>query len=440
MANDLAEAAVRYGHAAGERYTVAGLIDTLALPLYYDGRMATVEEWLSWFGDQDLARFPALAVYGAWFRALTGRPAEAARWLSLAEGATSAIPLSDGSATIAPWAANLRAFMMPDGVERALDDAELALEQFAPESDWRPSALHIRGVAQALLGATGPARADLAAAVDTGLASGATDDTFAAQAQLALLAADRDAWGEAGRHARQAQALVEETRLGHYVASAIVHVAVARVALHEGRQSDARAALTRAHRLRPLLDHAIPWLTVQVGLELTRAHLALGEAAAARAVFTESERVLELRPDLGSLTEASPGTARARGGDIWPGRFLGDEPDRSGAPAAPLSGHPSQLPRDRPAAVHLPAHGQGRGDLDLPQARRLLTQRGDRARRRGRAPGKRHLPTARHLHLNHGTAPGHLTTPRPCPPRPPRNPQTAPTRTASPDPASRAVH
>ena len=302
MANDRAEAAVRYGHAAGERYTVAGLIDTLALPLYYDGRMATVEEWLSWFGDQDLARFPALAVYGAWFRALTGRPAEAARWLSLAEGATSAIPLSDGSATIAPWAANLRAYMMPDGVERALADAELALEQFAPESAWRPSALHIRGVAHALLGATGPARADLAAAVDTGLAGGAVDDIFAAQAELALLAADRDAWGEAGRHARQAQALVEETRLGHYVASAIVHVAVARVALHEGRQSDARAALTRAHRLRPLLDHALPWLTVQVGLELTRAHLALGEAAAARAVFTESERVLELRPDLGSLT------------------------------------------------------------------------------------------------------------------------------------------
>jgi LuxR family maltose regulon positive regulatory protein len=96
---------------------------------------------------------------------------------------------------------------------------------------------------------------------------------------------------------------VSGTRLGHYVASAIVHVAVARVALHEGRQSDARAALTRAHRLRPLLDQGIPWVTIQVSLELTRAHLALGEAAAARAVFNDSERILELRPDLGSLVE-----------------------------------------------------------------------------------------------------------------------------------------
>ena len=303
MANDLAEAAVLYGHAAGEKDTIASLIDTLALPLYYDGRIATLEEWLGWFADEDLVQFPALAVYGAWVRALTGRPAEAAQWLSLAEGATSTIPLSDGSATVAPWVANLRAFMMPDGVERALADAHLALEQFAPESGWRPSALLIRGVAHSLLGATDRARADLAAAVDTGLALGAVDDTFAAQAELALLAAQQGAWGEAGQHARQANALVEETHLGHYAASAIVHVAVARVALHEGRQSDARAALTRGHRLRPMLDHSLPWITIQVGIELTRAHLALGEAVAARTVLTETERVLERRPDVGSLAE-----------------------------------------------------------------------------------------------------------------------------------------
>ena len=303
MANDMAEAAVGYGHAAGETATVAGLVDRLTFPLYYDGRMATVEGWLGWFDHDELVRYPALAVYGAWLRALTGRPAEAERWLSLADGATSTIPLSDGSATIAPWVANLRAYMMPDGVERALADAHLALEQFAPGSPWRPIALLIRGVAHALLGATDRAKADLDAAVDTALAMGAFDDAFVAAAELALLAAQQGAWDEAGRHARQAQALVEETGLGDYGTSAIAHVVMARVALHEGRHADARAALTRAHRLRPLLDHGFPWLTIQVGLELTRAHLALGEAAAARTVLTETERVLERRPDVGSLAK-----------------------------------------------------------------------------------------------------------------------------------------
>ena len=58
-----------------------------------------------------------------------------------------------------------------------------------------------------------------------------------------------------------------------------------------------------ARALRPLLDHGFPWLTIQVGLELTRAHLALGEAAAARTVLTETERVLERRPGVGSLAK-----------------------------------------------------------------------------------------------------------------------------------------
>jgi LuxR family maltose regulon positive regulatory protein len=132
---------------------------------------------------------------------------------------------------------------------------------------------------------------------------GVIEDAFMAQAELALLAARQGAWGEAARHARQAQARVEETGLGHYAGSAIVHAAVARVALHEGRQAVARAALLRVHRLRPLLDYGAPWYTIQVGLELTRAHLALGEAAAARTVLTETEQVLEHRPHVGSLAQ-----------------------------------------------------------------------------------------------------------------------------------------
>ena len=110
--------------------------------------MQTVEDWLGWFTEDELRRYPALAIYGAWFRVLTGRPAEAERWLALADGATSAIPLSDGSATIDPWVAALRAHMMPNGVGQALTDAELARwTSFLPESVWRPTAHVIRGVA-----------------------------------------------------------------------------------------------------------------------------------------------------------------------------------------------------------------------------------------------------------------------------------------------------
>ena len=303
LAHDLREAAVVYGHAAGETDAIAGLVDSLALTMHYDGRLETLDEWLGWFSADDLRRYPALAVEAAWVRALTGRPAEAERWLGLAEGATSTIPLSDGSATIEPWVATLRAGMMPDGVEQAVADADLALHQLSPDSGWRPAALVLRGAAHALLGATDRATDDLTAAAKAGRAGGAAEIVIVAQAQLALLAANQGAWGKAGQRARAARALVEERGLGGYSTSALAYVATARVALHEARPEDARAAVTGAHRLRPLLDHGLPWLTVQVGLELTRAHLALAEPGAARTILTETEQVLELRPDLGALAD-----------------------------------------------------------------------------------------------------------------------------------------
>jgi LuxR family transcriptional regulator, maltose regulon positive regulatory protein len=303
MANDLPEDAIAYGHAAGETDTVAGLIDALSPSLYYDGRLETLEEWLTWFSDDELVQYPALTVFGAWWRALTGRAEEAERWLALADGAVSNLPLSDGSATIEPWVATLRAHMMPNGVEEALDNADAALDVLPPNSFWVPTALHARGVAYALLGETDRATVELTATIEAGSATGSFEEVFLAQAHLALLAAKEGSWGEAARLARAAEALVEESHLGDYSTSALVHVATARVALHEARPEDVRAALARAHRLRPMLNHSIPWETVGVGLELTRVHLALGEAAAARTVLTETEQVLELRPDLGVLVD-----------------------------------------------------------------------------------------------------------------------------------------
>jgi LuxR family transcriptional regulator, maltose regulon positive regulatory protein len=125
---------VLYGQAAGETDTVADLLEGLALPLYFDGRMQTADEWFGWFDEDELAHYPALAVYGAWIRVLTGRPEDAERLLALAARATSTRPLADGSATIEPWVATLRAHMMRDGVERALADANLALDLLPPGS------------------------------------------------------------------------------------------------------------------------------------------------------------------------------------------------------------------------------------------------------------------------------------------------------------------
>jgi LuxR family maltose regulon positive regulatory protein len=301
VAHGFPEAALIYGHEAGEADTVAGLVDELSLPTHYDGRMETLEGWLRMFSEDELRRYPALAVVGGWLKALTGRSAEAERWLAIAEGSTSTIPLSDGSTTIEPWVAVLRGAMMPDGPDRALADGELAVAELAPGSAWRPAALTLRGTASVVLGDTQNAIADLSAAVALG--DSASQPLTVAHAQLALLAVRQGDWNEAGKQASAGRAVVKDAGLGDYSTSALVHAATARVAVHEGRQEDARAALSAAHRLRPLLDHGLPWLAMQVGIELACAHLALAEPGPARTVLGEAERVLEIRPQLGILVE-----------------------------------------------------------------------------------------------------------------------------------------
>jgi len=259
--------------------------------LYHDGQLASLREWLDDLSADELAQQPASAVHGAWIAALTGRATEAQRLLALAEGA----------AALEPWVVHVRALMMRDGLDRALLDADLALDRLPAGSAWVPNALVVRGTAHALAGAPERAKDDFATAIETGLAAGAVGDVAVAHAQLALLAAGQGAWGEAAHRARAAQAHVNDAGLGDYAASAIVHAATARLALHEARNADAREALACAHRARPLLDHGVPWLTVAVGLEVARAHLALAEAGAAKTMLSETERVLELRPRLGSL-------------------------------------------------------------------------------------------------------------------------------------------
>ena len=399
IANDLTEAAIVYGRAAGETDTVAGLFDALLLPLYYDGRKETVEQWLGWFDDDELVRYPALAVYGAWLRAMTGRPAEAERWLALADGATSAIPLSDGCATIEPWVATLRAHMMPDGVEQGLADAELALNQLPPTSQWVPTALLGRGVSHALLGATERAKDDLTAAIERAEAVGAIEELYLAHAQLALMAAKDGAWAEAAtapggagpRRRGGARRLLDQR--------------------DRARRDGTRRTPRRAKRGRP---HGADPRAPSAAAARPRhsvAHRPGRARAGARASHPRRGRAGPHDPQRGRARARAPpaprhprrGGARAarpRGGDLRVGRRVGDEPDGRGDPAAAVPRHPSHVPRDRDPAVHLAQHGQDRGGGHLPQARRRIAQRRHRARRRARAPGELVYPPSANLTLD----------------------------------------
>jgi LuxR family maltose regulon positive regulatory protein len=300
-ANGLPEMAITHAQAAGDADGVARLVTACAQPAYAGGRQETVDRWFQWFDDRGLIeRYPSVAVLGAVVRALMGQPAAAERWAAVAERASAAATLPDGS-TMASWRAQLRAFLCRKGVAQMRRDAQIAGEGRAPGSPWRASALALEGISWLLEGE--PERADpiLARAVEVGRDTGAAAAVAAALAERAVVAIGRGDWGDAESLAGEARAILRAGQLDDYGPGVIVHALVARTAAHAGDVSRARESLGHAARLRPQLTYAVPFLAVQTLLELGRAYQALADAAGARVVVREAAAILQLRPDLGRL-------------------------------------------------------------------------------------------------------------------------------------------
>jgi LuxR family transcriptional regulator, maltose regulon positive regulatory protein len=302
-ANGQSEQAMHYAHAAGDTDAVTRIFEQLVLPTYYAGGVSTVESWLDWYDDELYDRYPTIAVLAAWIYFLTGRNAAGEHCQSVAQASTAAPVLPDGSDSIEPWLAALRAYTCHDGIEGMLADAELALEQLGPEGWWRPSAQLAIGAAHAFLGDSMRAGAALVLATQVAAAASAPEEGILAFSELALLAIAEGTWEQAAVHAERAVALAVEAKVDDYVTSGLAWAVRARVALHDGHVTQAREDVARVHRIRPLFNPGMAWISAQTGLELARVHLALKEPGVAGTVLSEAEAIIRVRPRLGTLTE-----------------------------------------------------------------------------------------------------------------------------------------
>jgi LuxR family maltose regulon positive regulatory protein len=298
------ESALEHADASGDADRVARLVVSLALPVYYSGRITIVESWLDRFDDDaQLERYPAVAVIGGWIHALQGQATEAERWLDMATCGKDDKMLPDGSKSARPWIALLRAAICGDGVEQMLRDAESALDELPARSQWRPTGLLLQGAAYLLLGDDERGDGILADAAEAAESLGATDTRVVAISERSLLAAAREEPGAAETLALRAHDLVDEGHLDGYVTSSIELAATSRALLRHGRWDQARACLTAARRLTPFLTHALPWFAVQTRLELARAYVALRDGPGARTMLSEARQILRVRPLLGVLPE-----------------------------------------------------------------------------------------------------------------------------------------
>jgi LuxR family transcriptional regulator, maltose regulon positive regulatory protein len=301
-AHGMQDWAVRHSLAAGDLESASALVGTNAIPFIRTGRVATVERWLRAFDDPELLeRFPPLAVFGTFIHAQQGRPDVAERWALAIEGSRFDGVMPDGSNSLRPWAALVRALLCRRGVEQMRADAELAVTELDARSPLMAVALAFRGVAVLLAGDSVAAERSLEAAAE---AAALEDSTYAgviANCELALLVLERGDLEAAERRLAAARRFVLEDGRGEFVVVALLHAVSARISLARGRGAAAREDLVAAQRLRPMMSRALSWLAVQTSLELAEAHLALADGDGARTLCLEAEDVLHARPDLGIL-------------------------------------------------------------------------------------------------------------------------------------------
>jgi LuxR family transcriptional regulator, maltose regulon positive regulatory protein len=298
------ESALRHAEAAGDYDRVASIFMTVALPTYFSGRVATVEKWLESFDGERRARFPGVALIGGWIHTLRGRRSEAKRWIDAAEAGTFAGRLPDGSRSLAPWIAVLRASMCDEGTSEMLAHAERALADLPAGSIARPYALMVQGAAHLMLGDEERSDGIFRQAAEEAQRVGATDTCVVAISERSLIASNRGDATTAASLAGEAQELVEASHLDGYVTSAMALATSARAHLRRGDWEAARADLAKAQLLRPLLgESALPWLDVQTRLELARAYLALRDTDTARTLIAEIREILRLQPDVGIFFE-----------------------------------------------------------------------------------------------------------------------------------------
>jgi len=313
--NGHVDAAIRHAQVAGDADQVAELVLGQMQPAWVSGRVETVRVWMDWLSTHPPTRYyMAIAAHGALIFGLLGRTGDAERWTSAAESHPAESVLPDGS-TEAATLAYLHAIQARSGPSASRREALAALAGLAADSPYRSTMCHTIGLSHLVEGELDRAEAAFLEAEDLAVAQSVRPLEALVLVERYLVARARGDDVSAQECLQDALKLVESARLESFWTSALVLASAARWSAEHGDMLAARRYCARAARLRPLLTHAIPVVSVQALLELARAYLELVDPAGARAALHQADAIMLRRPALGDLP-AQAQLLRARVGQI----------------------------------------------------------------------------------------------------------------------------
>jgi LuxR family transcriptional regulator, maltose regulon positive regulatory protein len=303
LRNGFPEEALEYSLAAGDVDTVAALAGNLAVPVYRQGRVTTIQRWFRWLDSRGgIGGHPMAAVMASLVSALTAQPVEAERWADVVDRWQYEDTNRLGDPAAEAWAAVLRALLCRRGAEQMLADADEAVRRLAAIGMVVPVAPLAQGLARVLCGDLDDADASFQDVIGMGEEAGAPENFAVAHCERALVAMAHGEWDRAEDLAARAWGTLGRAGLQESFATPLVCAVRARAALHRADIAAARQELVRAQPLRPKLTYALPYLAVQARIELIRVHLAVADLAGARTLMREIDELLRRRPGLGTLT------------------------------------------------------------------------------------------------------------------------------------------
>ena len=194
---------------------------------------------------------------------------------------------------------------------------EIACDGLSPASPYRATMLHIEGVSHLLEGDRGRGRRRSSPAPSTPRRAPARCPFVPSSSPSA---ASRRSSATTGPRPRRSPS----EALAHHGGRPLRRLLDERPGVRRGRpgsplqRGDVEQGaqhVARAARLRPLLNYALPVVSVQALLEMARAYIALGDPGGARAVLRQADDIFQQRPDLGTLPDdADELRAQARRG------------------------------------------------------------------------------------------------------------------------------
>jgi LuxR family transcriptional regulator, maltose regulon positive regulatory protein len=293
--------AIGHASAAGEFRQAGALIAQHWLTHWRRGRRATVARWLQGLPQEVITADPPVAFVAAWIGGFNSASKQQTEdWLAAVEDQAWDGVLPAGISSLAFGAALTRAALVFDDVGRALQAARRALELAGPE----PSPFHwmaqaALGQARYLSGQAAEARAPLEALVQR---ISPIDQPYAvvdALAVLALLAGDQDDDQTATALAARAAETAKAQGLTTEPLSGIVHLALGRALLRQGKLAEAEEELEWARELFGIDAMAVH--RAHGLLLLAAVRHAAGDLSGAAALLDEAGELVQQLTDPGVL-------------------------------------------------------------------------------------------------------------------------------------------